>query len=751
MDRDQYESLKSELFAQFPDDGMARAWGAIEALRKTACTLTDAEHCEDWVRIQIRLGDCFAANKTGELSDDLEAAIAHYRDALAVLKRPRLSILRAEAQLGLAKALLKRTSGDPADNKRQVIEALKSAGRIYRPSDHLISHVDCLVLQAKAHLLHPGSDKEKALSIYKRALTLVDPADYPEPCVVLHAKIAGVYQLRQKGSGRHNLRKSEEILKDALRACDTYGVSKKAFLYSHLAVTYHFQHYYLGEPTQDLAVEANKIALEGVNKETAPDSWTPTQANQAVYHDATKRRFPVAEIADDVFALIKDRLQQATTHSERRRLIGSIRGLSDRGTLALARDGSADAAFAFACRTRARFLRFLDDNSAKALLPPDSGKMYRDEIFVQFVPPVDQHAGMVFLVTHDGIETMDLDQLDSDALRRIKIKWFGGYLGSAENGSVSFARFQKALQATMALLGACLDPLLQHLQKTNYKKLVIAPSDLLALLPLHALELPDGMRRCLLDEFEVAYAVDLGTYLAKRDVPTRPDPRLLLVSDPERSFAHADRERQVLTDLLANNRVLCGEQADQPTVIDALGDDHDIIHFTCHGAYGWSYFDNGGLKLAGGDVLTFRSIIESVKLRPGAIVVLGACESGVTDYEEMPNETFGLQLAFLHAGARAVISTLWPVDDRATSLLMGSLYGGMANDLTPSKALRRAQLWLRNAANRELNGKSLSTSVNDQMRISNQDDGRNQDIAVNKDEKPYANPIFWAGFTVYGG
>ena len=42
---------------------------------------------------------------------------------------------------------------------------------------------------------------------------------------------------------------------------------------------------------------------------------------------------------------------------------------------------------------------------------------------------------------------------------------------------------------------------------------------------------------------------------------------------------------------------------------------------------------------------------------------------------EQLNTWVGLTRAFLHAGARYVVATLWPVDDWATAALMERFYG----------------------------------------------------------------------------
>src|SRR5207248_11493731 len=54
------------------------------------------------------------------------------------------------------------------------------------------------------------------------------------------------------------------------------------------------------------------------------------------------------------------------------------------------------------------------------------------------------------------------------------------------------------------------------------------------------------------------------------------------------------------------------------------------------------------------------------------------------------DEILGLARGFLHAGARAVVVSLWPADDAATALLMESFYRHLADGRRRATALRLA-------------------------------------------------------------
>ncbi len=74
------------------------------------------------------------------------------------------------------------------------------------------------------------------------------------------------------------------------------------------------------------------------------------------------------------------------------------------------------------------------------------------------------------------------------------------------------------------------------------------------------------------------------------------------------------------------------------------------------------------------------------------LVVLSACETGL-GRARSGEGLISLRRAFLTAGARTVVSSLWSVDDESTLELMASFYRGLWQDgLGPLEALRAAQL-----------------------------------------------------------
>ncbi len=90
-------------------------------------------------------------------------------------------------------------------------------------------------------------------------------------------------------------------------------------------------------------------------------------------------------------------------------------------------------------------------------------------------------------------------------------------------------------------------------------------------------------------------------------------------------------------------------------------------------------------------ILTALEVAE-LDLAQAELVVLSACETGL-GREAAGEGLLGLQRAFQVAGARAAVSSLWTVDDRATRQLMAAFYSHLWRDrLPPLEALRLAQL-----------------------------------------------------------
>jgi CHAT domain-containing protein len=118
-----------------------------------------------------------------------------------------------------------------------------------------------------------------------------------------------------------------------------------------------------------------------------------------------------------------------------------------------------------------------------------------------------------------------------------------------------------------------------------------------------------------------------------------------------------------------------------------------LLHIAAHGQTNPTTPLCSTIELADGPFLLLEA--HRLRLSGTALVVLSACETGERpDHGDM---ALALAGAFLCAGARGVIASLWPVDDAATADLMGHFYAGLAAGVGPAAALRAAQAATREA------------------------------------------------------
>ncbi len=76
-------------------------------------------------------------------------------------------------------------------------------------------------------------------------------------------------------------------------------------------------------------------------------------------------------------------------------------------------------------------------------------------------------------------------------------------------------------------------------------------------------------------------------------------------------------------------------------------------------------------------------------------MVLSACETGLGGKLGNGEEILGLGYQMQRAGARAVIASLWSVDDGGTQALMNTFYAALqTGKITKAEALRQAQIAL---------------------------------------------------------
>ncbi|CAA6817860.1 MAG: Unknown protein [uncultured Sulfurovum sp.] len=124
-----------------------------------------------------------------------------------------------------------------------------------------------------------------------------------------------------------------------------------------------------------------------------------------------------------------------------------------------------------------------------------------------------------------------------------------------------------------------------------------------------------------------------------------------------------------------------------------------ILHIATHGFFIKSHQPNpmlkSGIALAGANhhnegVVTALKL-SGLNLKGTELVVLSACETGLVNINSMDSIS-GLSKAFIQAGAKNIIVSLWSVSDMGTKDFMSLFYQEIQSGKTYPEALREAKL-----------------------------------------------------------
>ncbi|MFF8381434.1 CHAT domain-containing protein [Streptomyces sp. NPDC015661] len=365
----------------------------------------------------------------------------------------------------------------------------------------------------------------------------------------------------------------------------------------------------------------------------------------------------------------------------------------------------------------------------------------RKDALIYLMPASDEHGGTAVVVTNGGdVHTVPLPRLSEDAapLRDFLPERGAGredpeaaeppagagrYMGPVPGGSHAARRRAVPLREQLdRLCGwawyAAVRPLFDTFATPGGRppRLVLVPMGPLGLVPWHAAwaDGADG-RRYALQEAEISYAASarLLCEVASRTAVPHTGGGALVVGNPTGDLPYAGEEADAVQRAFYPAGTFLGRRAggtaDGPGTPDEVlswlaesaTDEGGVLHLACHAAIARDARRTAHLSLHGGD-LAAEELTEAIGGGGGrlGLVVLAACRSSVSGRGH--NEAYSLATAFLVAGARSVVGSLWPVPDDATSLLMFLTHHYLRTEgEPPAKALRRAQLWMLDPA-REL-------------------------------------------------
>lgn len=280
--------------------------------------------------------------------------------------------------------------------------------------------------------------------------------------------------------------------------------------------------------------------------------------------------------------------------------------------------------------------------------------------------------------------------------------------------------FQEFLEISRQLSSLLIEPIWQNFQTGD--NIYIVPDDLLHYLPFAALTQPEpNSDKFLIEVAPLAtapsaavlkYAIEKG-----RNHSNTSHMRVLAVADPVddsgklKELPWAQKTAQsILKSSSPDSRMLTREQACKDSILQALQEDFDILHFAVHCSvdvksplyttlYLTEHKSSDRLHEGNANVTSYAKTdahlrmheVFSLNLKKTRLIVLSACNTALGQFSGGEG-IVGISRAFMYAGASSLITTLWAVDARATANVMEKFYLNLqGGDFDIGGALQNAQ------------------------------------------------------------
>ena len=217
-------------------------------------------------------------------------------------------------------------------------------------------------------------------------------------------------------------------------------------------------------------------------------------------------------------------------------------------------------------------------------------------------------------------------------------------------------------------------------------ELMFVPDGPLCMAPFAAFKGPDSKYLC--ESFRIRVAPSLTSLKMIADCPLDHHHKsgALLVGDPLTELPPlpcARKEVEMIGRMLGITPVL-GTQATKDEVLARLGS-VALVHIAAHGNMKTGEIALASTEDVKKDILTMRDVL-GVQMR-ARLVVLSCCHSARGEIKA--EGVVGIARAFLGAGARSVLVSLWAINDEATLEFMKNFYQHLVKGISASESLNQ--------------------------------------------------------------
>ncbi len=258
----------------------------------------------------------------------------------------------------------------------------------------------------------------------------------------------------------------------------------------------------------------------------------------------------------------------------------------------------------------------------------------------------------------------------------------------------------------------------------NTKELIIVPDDILNYFPFEILvtHLQEDEVIYLIEDYAISYAPSASLLNPDLKSVNKAKDNLLAMGNPyfktekKKSFwqqfdsiikyraifrgnnfqqlPDAEAEVKTIAKNFENPTVCIGKQANEKR-FKQIASDFNIIHLATHFLVDDSQPMYSKIVLSQTDNEVEDGLIETFEIynmRLNAdMVVLSGCNTGMGILKRGEG-LMGISRAFLYAGVSSLIVSLWPVEDKSTSVLMDSFYQYLNKGYNKNRALQKAKI-----------------------------------------------------------
>ncbi|MBV8279877.1 MAG: CHAT domain-containing protein [Verrucomicrobia bacterium] len=734
-----------------------------------------------WAMTKVTLGIAYSDRHHGERVDNIALAITHLREAAEIYTREEFPDQWAGIENALAGVYLDDERGDTVRNLEKAIVSYKAAlevnTRAANPDLWAVGQNNLAVAYSKLTAKGDLAKRSMAIDHFLQALQVFTPEVDPKRCARSLEGLAKQYALSSEWQVAHETFERAIEVGDALLvgAVTPAGRQEEAAETSELYACSAYCLLKLGKREASLArLEAGKARLlfESLSRNDLDLADLSPELAEQIREARMRVRVLEAELRASESeirhtgrnAVPRDRVMPSAPKTGE--LGFSVKTVTFRQANEMLLSQGFRLDFATMLRKARQELQRLTGialSDTRYHIPPglDSDAI-RAEVPVNgaLVTLMITPLGSAVWVLPHGImklqekHAVPLPDQTYFQVRKLTFDWLNAYLDWQFGGPLdAWQRFMEGISGRLwDVLAGPIHARLSEFGLQEGAPVVLIPHAGAGLMPLHAArrDTREGPR-AFLDDYTLTTAPSVyAVHVSRRRLEdaARQGESFLAVVNPTGDLPFAEVESTELEALFGNgtSSKLVGPDATEEHVVNAIPG-RAYLHFACHGRYDWRNVLRSELILADESQLTLARIVSpEVDLSALRLVVLSACETGLIEFEQAPDESLGLPAGFLEAGAPGVVSTLWAVNDFSMALLIEDFYRRHRKQKQAiAPALRGAQRWLRDATAREL---CLAERWERLYRASTPPDPNAFKLMryfqANPKTKPFASPYYWA-------